>query len=226
MLKPSTVGNREQKKHYNFLCREIKRRCIKDRDNYVNEICNKVEQAQFQKKSKEVYEGIKKLAGKKTTRSQLIKDRNGNLLIDLDKIKDRWAEHFKELYNPINPTDETVLDDLPSNYGQSQESDSPEVTRDEVRWAISKLKSGKAPGIDMITAEEIVAAGEMGETVFFELCRKIWVEEQLPEEWKRSVIIPIHKKKDKHLCDNYRGISLLCHSQKLLASVILRRIKG
>ena len=119
-----------------------------------------------------------------------------------------------------------MLDDLPSDYGRSQENDSPEITRDEVRWAISKLKNGKAPGIDMITAEEIVAAGELGETVFFEQCKKIWVEEQLPEEWKRSVIIPIHKKKDKHLCDNYRGISLLCHSQKLLASIILRRIKG
>ena len=225
-LKPSTVGNKELKKQYNFLCREIRRRCIKDKENYVNEICRKVEQAQIQKKSKEVYDGIKKLTDKKTTRSQLIKDKNGNLLTDPDMIKDRWAEHFKELYNPINPTDETVLDDIPSDYGLSQEDGSPEITRDEIRWAISNLKSGKAPGVDMISAEEIFAAGETGEMAFFELCRKIWVDEQLPEEWKRSVIIPIHKKKDKHLCDNYRGISLLCHSQKLLASIILRRIKG
>ena len=50
-------------------------------------------------------------------------------------------------------------------------------------------------------------------------------EERFSEEWKQSVIIPIYKKKDKLVCDNYRGISLLCHAEKLMASIILWRIK-
>ena len=99
-------------------------------------------------------------------------------------------------------------------------------SREELADAIRRLKSGKAPGIDMISAEEIVAAGEKGTDALFSLCQKIWQEERFPDDWKHSVIIPIHKKKDKLQCDNYRGISLLCHSQKLMASVLLGRIKS
>jgi hypothetical protein len=88
------------------------------------------------------------------------------------------------------------------------------------------LKTGKAPGIDNISAEEIVASGEEGTEALFSLCHRIWQTEEFPEEWKRSLILPIHKKKDKLQCDNYRGISLLCHSQKLMASVILQRIRA
>src|ERR1700733_9719774 len=57
------------------------------------------------------------------------------------------------------------------------------------------------------------------------LCQMIWRTEQLPSEWKRSVIIPIYKKKDRLECTNYRGISLTCHSSKVFASIILQRIK-
>ena len=57
------------------------------------------------------------------------------------------------------------------------------------------------------------------------LCKRVWEEEELPTEWKRSVIVPIHKKKDKLDRSNYRGISLLCHSSKVFSSVILQKIK-
>ena len=91
---------------------------------------------------------------------------------------------------------------------------------------VMHLKNGKAPGVDMISAEEIVASGKEGEQALFSLCRRIWQKEEFPDEWKQSVILPIYKKKDKLICDNYRGISLLCHSQKMMASVMLQRIKA
>ena len=105
------------------------------------------------------------------------------------------------------------------------EEDIPGISRDEVGWAIAHLKSGKSPGVDMITAEEIIAAGDIGIDIMHTLCNKIWQEERFPEDWRRSVIIPIFKKKDKLVCDNYRGISLLCHAEKLMASILLQRIK-
>ena len=82
----------------------------------------------------------------------------------------------------------------------------------------SAVKQGKA--------EEIVAAGEVGIDVMFELCSKIWNEEKIPDEWKHSVIVPIYKKKDKLVCDDYRGISLLSHAEKLMATIILHRIRA
>jgi len=95
-----------------------------------------------------------------------------------------------------------------------------------VETAIKRLKHSKAPGVDNITAEEIVAASQgAGLSVIHRLCKRVWEEEELPTEWKRSIIVPIHKKKDKLDCPNYRGISLLCHSSKVFSSVILQRIK-
>jgi len=57
------------------------------------------------------------------------------------------------------------------------------------------------------------------------MCRKIWEEEKFPQMWKKSIIIQLHKKKDTMNCDNYRGVSLLPHCEKVMASVILQRIR-
>ena len=115
--------------------------------------------------------------------------------------------------------------EIPDDFGRMQDLYTPPLSKDEIRCAINHMKTGKSPGIDMITAEEIIASGETGVQTMYNLCRQIWEEERFPEEWRQSIIIPIFKKKDKLICDNYRGISLLCHAEKLIASVILQRIK-
>jgi len=52
----------------------------------------------------------------------------------------------------------------------------------------------------------------------------IWNKEELPEEWKESIIVSIHKKRDKTDCNNYRGISLLPTTYKILSNVLLSRL--
>ena len=52
----------------------------------------------------------------------------------------------------------------------------------------------------------------------------IWNKEELPEEWKGSIIVPIHKKGDKTDCNNYRGISLLPTTYKILSNILLSRL--
>src|SRR5664279_1059535 len=88
------------------------------------------------------------------------------------------------------------------------------------------MKRKKAPGVDNITIEEMDAATQgNGLTAIHRLCNSIWENEELPSQWKQAVIVPLHKKKDKMVCSNYRGISLLCHSSKIFSSIVLRRIK-
>jgi hypothetical protein len=48
------------------------------------------------------------------------------------------------------------------------------------------------------------------------LINSIWNKEELPDQWKESIIVPIHKKGDKTDCNNYRGISLLSTSYNIL----------
>ena len=120
------------------------------------------------------------------------------------KVKKRWQDYFDKLYNDRNEVDEDYLETLEES---SNKDEGPPIGRDEVEAAIKRLKLRKAPGVDSITAEEIVAATQgVGLSVIHRLCKRVWEEEELPTEWKRSIIVPIHKKKDKLDCSNIRNI--------------------
>jgi hypothetical protein len=100
----------------------------------------------------------------------------------------------------------------------------PEPSAFEVEMAIEKLKSHKSPGIDQIPAELIKAGGRIIRSEIHKLIISIWNKEELPEEWKESVIVPIYKKGDKTDCSNYRGISLLTTTYKILSNILLSRL--
>jgi len=94
----------------------------------------------------------------------------------------------------------------------------PEPSASEVEFAIGKLKSHKSLGIDEIPAELIKAGGGTTCGEIHMLITSIWKKEKLPEEWKESIIVPIHKG-DKTDCNNYRGISLLPTTYKILSNI-------
>jgi len=79
-------------------------------------------------------------------------------------------------------------------------------------------------GIDQIPAELIKAGGRTIYVEIHKLIISIWKKEKLPEECKELIIVPIHKKGDKRDCNNYRGISLLPTTYKILSNVLLSRL--
>jgi hypothetical protein len=90
--------------------------------------------------------------------------------------------------------------------------------------AIGKLKRYKSPGTDQIQAELIKAGGETLCSEIHRLISSIWNKEELPQQWKESIIVPIYKKGDKADCNNYRGISLLLTAYKILSNILLVRL--
>ena len=94
----------------------------------------------------------------------------------------------------------------------------------EFEIAIEKLKKYKSPGIDQIPAELIQDGGNSLLTEIYKLVLAIWKNEMLPEQWKESIIVSIYKKGEKINYSNYRGISLLLTSYKILPNIILRRL--
>jgi hypothetical protein len=88
----------------------------------------------------------------------------------------------------------------------------------EVELAIGKLKSHKLPGIDQIPAEMIKVGGKTMCLEIHKIITSIWKKEKLPEEWKESIIVPIHKKGNKINYNNYRGIFLLPNKKYYLTS--------
>jgi sorting nexin-29 len=86
------------------------------------------------------------------------------------------------------------------------------------------LKKYKSPGSDQIPAELIQTGGEMLLSAIHKLINSIWNKEELTDQWKESIIVPIYKKGDKIDCNNDRGISLLSKSYKTLMNILLSRL--
>jgi hypothetical protein len=99
----------------------------------------------------------------------------------------------------------------------------PEPSSFEVEIAVGKLKRYKSPGIDQILAELIQAGENTLRSEIHKLINCIWNKEELPEQWRESIIVPIYKKGDKIDCSNYRGI-LLSTSYKILSNIHLSRL--
>jgi hypothetical protein len=81
----------------------------------------------------------------------------------------------------------------------------PGSSRLEVEIATAKLKKYKSPGSDQIPAELIQAGGEILLSVIHKLINYVWNKEQLPDQWKESIIVPVHKNGDKTDRNNYHG---------------------
>jgi hypothetical protein len=73
----------------------------------------------------------------------------------------------------------------------------PGPSRLEVEIAIAKLKMYKSPGSDQIPAELIQAGGEILLSAIHKLINSVWNKEELPDQWKEFIIVPIHKKGDE-----------------------------
>jgi hypothetical protein len=105
----------------------------------------------------------------------------------------RWRNYFSQLFNVQGVKD----------VGQAEihtaEPLVPEPSDSEVELAIDKLKSHNSPGIDEIPAELIKAGGETIRQNIHKLITSIWNKEELPEEWKEPIIVPIHTKGIKHI---------------------------
>jgi hypothetical protein len=100
----------------------------------------------------------------------------------------------------------------------------PEASLIEVEIAIGKLKSYKSPGTDQIPAELIKAGGETLCSEIHKVICSVWNKEELPQQWKKSIIVPIYKKAVKTDCNNYRGISVLSTAYKILCNILLPRL--
>ena len=142
-----------------------------------------------------------------------------------------WAEHFTEVFNSESLVSEAALDTLPVISCPNSSQDDIDshlgapLSEEEISLAISQLKSGKAPGIDDITAEFLKLGGGTTVQWLSSLFTSIWNHGTVPSDWRKRLIIPLHKKGSRTECDNYRGIALLSIPSKVFTRVSLNRLK-
>ena len=85
--------------------------------------------------------------------------------------------------------------------------------------------NGKAAGSDKICPEMIKHGGEEMLEQLTKLCNKVWLLGRVPKEWRNGIIIPLPKKGDIRECSNWRGITFLSTPGKIMATVILNRMR-
>ena len=149
-----------------------------------------------------------------------IKDRNGMDLIEGEDIKKRWQEytedlHKKDLQDPDNH--DGVITDL-----------EPDILECKVKWALGRITTNKASGGDGIPVELFQILKDDAVKVLHSICQKFGKNQQWPQDWKRSVFIPIPKKGNAKECSKYHTIALVSHEKEMAthSSVLAWRIPG
>ena len=95
-----------------------------------------------------------------------------------------------------------------------------------MRWAMGKMKKGKATGLTGIVTEMFQLLGKEGIKWMTELLNKVLEDEVIPEDWQKSILVPIYKQKGDILeCNNYRGIKLMEHGIKIYERVLDKRLR-
>ena len=154
-------------------------------------------------------------AGKDVQHVRVIKDENGNVMVNSEAV-----EYFEKLMNEENNRDPRTGETEVVNEEVNC------VSREEVKNALRRMKKGKAVGPDELPVEVWKCMGEMEIKFLTRLFNRLLMGERMPEEWRRSVLIPIYKNKgDAQCCGNYRGIKLMSHTMKVWERIIEARLR-
>ena len=101
----------------------------------------------------------------------------------------------------------------------------PDIQEREAQWALGSITANKASGGDGIPAELFQILKDVAVKVLHSICQQIWKTQQWPQDWKRSVFIPVPKKGNAKECSNYHTIALISHASKVMLKILQARLQ-
>ena len=101
----------------------------------------------------------------------------------------------------------------------------PDKLEYEVKWALRSITMNKASGGDGIPVELFQILKDDAVKVLHSICQQIWKTQQWPQDWKRSVFIPIAKKGNAKECSDYHKIALISYTSKLMLKIPQARLQ-
>ncbi|KAK3573071.1 hypothetical protein QTP86_012282 [Hemibagrus guttatus] len=209
----------ENRQEYKELQRRVKREVSKAKQKAYDELYTRLDTREGQK---DLYRLARQRDGdgKDVQQVRVIKDRDGRVLTNEESVQRRWKEYFEELMNEENEREKR------GEGVNSVERKVDKIRKDEVRKALKRMKSGKAVGPEDIPVEVWKCLGEAAVEFLTSLFNRVLESERMPEEWRRSVLVPIFKNKgDVQSSINYRGIKLMSHTMKLWERVVEARLR-
>ena len=184
---------------------------------FLSDQCKEIEKNNRMGKTRDLLKKIRDTKGKFHAKTGTIKDRNGMDLTEPEDIKKRWQEYTEELYkrdlnNPDNH--DGVITHL-----------EPDILEYEVKRALGIITMNKVGGGDGIPVELFQILKDDALKVLYLICQQIWKTQQWPQDWKRSVFIPIPKKGNAKECSNYHTIELISHTSKVMLKILQARLQ-
>ena len=144
---------------------------------------------------------------------------NGKVLMEPERVKNRWKEYMERLLNVENEWNGLVDNAI-------YEGPEKHITKVEIKNAINLLKCGKAGGPTGLVGDIFKAAGDVCVTSMTVLCNKVFWEGVVPSDWELSTLVPLFKGKgDPMECGSYRAIKLLEHGMKVYERVLEKRLR-
>ena len=101
----------------------------------------------------------------------------------------------------------------------------PDILECKVKWALESITTNKASGGDGIPVELFQILKDDAMKVLHSICQQIWKTQQWPQDWKRSVFIPIPKKGNAKESSNYHTIALILHASKVILKILQTRLQ-
>ena len=170
-------------------------------------------------KTRDLFKKIRDTKGTYHAKMGTIKHRNGMDLTEAEDIK-RWQEYTAELYKKDLPN--------PDNHDDVITHLEPNILEFEVKWALESITTfiiirtslkhhqNKTSEGDGIPVELFQILKDDAVKVLHSICQQIWKTQKWPQDWKRSVFIPIPKKGNAKECSNYHTIALISHASKVM----------
>ena len=186
-----------------------------DKNAFLSNQCKEIEENNRIGKTRDLFKKIRDTKSTFHAKLGLIKDRND--ITEAEDIKKRWQEYTEELYRKD-------LHD-PDNHNGVITDLEPDILEREVKWALESITTNKASGGDRISVELFQILKDDAVKVLHSICQQIWKTHQWPQDWKRSVFIPIPKRSNAKECSNYHTIALISQASKVMLKILQARLQ-
>ena len=215
-MKRRDVKSKGEKDRYKHLNAEFQRIARRDKKAFLSDQCKQIEENNKMGKTGDLFKKIRDTKGTFHAKLGSLKDRNGMDLTEAEDIKKTWQE-YTELYKK-DPHD-------PDNHDGVITHLEPDIWECEVKWALESITTNKASGGDEIPVKIFQILKADAVKVLRSICQKIWKTQQWPQDWKRSVFIPVSKKGNAKECSKYHTIALISHASKVTLKILQARLQ-
>ena len=200
-----------EKERYSHLKEEFQRIARRDKKAFLSDQCKEIVENNRIGKTRDLFKKVRDTKGTFHGKMGSIKDRNSMNLTEAEDIK-TWQEYTEELYKKD-------LHD-PDNHNGMITHLEPDSLECEVKWALGSITMNKASGGDGISVELFQTLKDDAVKVLHSICQQNWKTQQWPQDWKRSVFIPVPKKDNAKDCSNYRTFTLISHASKVMLNIL------